>query len=513
VHETRGLGQGSDGSHGTDTSLASRSASGVGWLAAQTWVAKAGGFLTLVVLARLLTPSDFGLVAIATTVLPLIYLLADLGFGTYLMQAKTLDRVTTSTAFWYSSGSGLVLSGVLAAAAPGLETFFGVDGVAAVLWGMTPAILLVTLSAVPVAILRRGMRFRALALQSAVAAITAQLVAIALAFSGAGVWALVAQTIVAQAIILGGALISARWRPALSFRPALFATMTRFGTQVVGVNVVALARQWGENALITNVLGAAALGRLNVAQRLVQTTQEIASSAIAPVSTVVFAQVRDDPERLRRGYLRALGLAYFTITPALTAIVVLAPLLVPLVFGPQWNQSALAAQALALAALFTLGAILDHGLYYGMGRPGAWLVYATVIDALTVAATAIAVWSGIAAVAFGFAIVSAIATVSRWVLVSRAVGASFWRVARPLGSALLLAAVSGAAGWATAWILRDAPAAVAVLAAGVVILVVHVALGRVLMPAAAAETLAQISTRGRPLLARLTSRRRIGGHV
>lgn len=470
-----------------EPSLAARSKAGVGWLAAQTWVAKAGGFLTLVILTRLLTPTDFGLVAIAMTVLPLVYLIADLGFGTYVMQLAELDRVTTSTAFWYSASSGVVLAGGLALCAPLLEGLFGVPGVSMVVLGMTPAILLVAISAVPVALLRRGMRFRALALQSAAAALIAQAVAIGLALAGAGVWALIAQTCVAQAVILVGAWIAARWRPDFTFGRQTFATMVRFGGKVVGVNVVAVVRMWAENAIIANVLGAAALGRLSVAQRLVQTTQEIASSAVSPISTVVFAQVRDDPERLRRGYARALGLAYLTITPAPTAIVVLSPILVPLLFGPQWGESAIASQALALAAIFTLGAVLDHGLFYGLGRPGTWLAYATVIDTITVGATVIAVWSGIVAVAIGFAIVAATATIARWVLVARAIGSSVWTVARPLTSALVLALVSGAAGWGVLVLASGLPAPLVVLAAGLVILSVHVLLAFVLLPASARE--------------------------
>lgn len=487
-----------------EPSLAARSKAGVGWLAAQTWVAKAGGFLTLIVLARLLTPTDFGLVAIAMTILPLVYLIADLGFGTYLMQLAELDRVTTSTAFWYSACSGVALSGLLAVCAPLLEALFGVPGVAMVILGMIPAILLVAVSAVPVALLRRGMRFRALALQSAAAALIAQVIAIGLALAGAGVWALIAQTCVAQAVILIGAWSASRWRPSLAFGRERFATMVRFGGKVVGVNVVALVRMWAENAIIANVLGAAALGRLSIAQRLVQTTQEVATSAISPISTVVFAQVRDDPERLRRGYARALGLAYLVITPALTVIVVLSPVLVPLLFGPQWGESARASQALALAAIFTLGAVMDHGLFYGLGRPGAWLLYALVIDAVTVVATVIAVWSGIVAVAIGFAVVAAVATVARWVLVARAIGSPVRVVARPLLSALVLVAGAGAAGWGMLVVLADVPAPVIVLVVGAVILAVHLLLARVVLPEPLREVFARV--RGKSPLQGATAR-------
>nr|BFF09380.1 hypothetical protein GCM10025699_06830 [Microbacterium flavescens] len=102
----------------TPVSLTTRAASSIGWLTAQTWAAKIGGFATMILLARLLTPADFGLVAVAMSVLPLVYLVADLGFGTFLVQADSLQPIMVRTAFWYSLGSGVVLCAGLILTAP-----------------------------------------------------------------------------------------------------------------------------------------------------------------------------------------------------------------------------------------------------------------------------------------------------------------------------------------------------------------------------------------------------------
>jgi len=475
--------------------LGSRAASGVAWMTAQTWIVKVGGFLTVVILARLLTPTDFGLVAIALTVVPVVYLIADLGFGTYLMQSERLDRVVASTAFWYAALSGLALAGVLVGVSPLLEIVFGVENVGAVIATMSPAVVFVSLAAVPIALLRRGMRFRALSIQAGVAALVGQVVAIVLALLGAGVWALVAQVCVSQGVTLLLAWIVARWLPSRNFSWADFRTMLTFGSKVVGINAIEMARQWGENAIITNVLGAAALGKLSVAQRLVQTSQEVAGAAIAPVSTVVFAQVRDDGERLQRGYDRALGLSYLVIAPALTAILVTAPLLVPLLFGPQWAQSVGPAQALSVAAVFTLGANLDRGLFYGLGRPGTWLVYATVIDALTVAATAILARYGIFAITIGFVGVAAIATIARTLLVARVIGVGPWAIFRRVLGALAAMTASALAGWGVMTLLHGGIAIVAIIAAGIAVLIVHLAVARLVLPRAFHDMIHEVRSR------------------
>ena len=475
--------------------LGSRAASSVAWLTGQTWLVKAGGFVTVIILARLLTPTDFGMVAVAMTVVPVVSLIADLGFGTYLMQTPALTPLAASTAFWYSAASGFVLAGVLVATAPLLEALFGVPGVAAVIAAMSPAVVFASLAAVPIALLRRELRFRALSIQTAVAAITAQVVAIVLALLGAGVWALVVQISVLQGVTLVAAWVAARWRPRFRFALPALRTMMAFGTKVVGVNLIATARQWAENAIISNVLGAGALGQLSISQRLVQTSQEVGGAAIAPVSTVVFAQVREDPARTRRGYDRALGLSYVVIAPSLTFILVTAPVLVPFLFGPQWSASIVAAQALALAAMFTLAATLDHGLCYGLGRPGAWLAYAVGIDALTIGVTALTASHGIDAVALGFVAVAAVATVIRCVMVSKLLGSSVWPIARRILAAFMVMAGSAGAGWGALSLVGAWPPIAALAVAGTVVLAAHLALSSVLMRAAVRDLVREARSR------------------
>lgn len=479
----------------TSAPLGSRAASGVAWLTAQTWVAKAGGFATLMILTRLLDPADFGVIAVAMTVVSLVSLIADLGFGTYLTQVSQLTPRLVSTAFWYSLGSGVVLAGGLALAAPLVETVFGIAGVAGAMVAISPAVLFVAAAAVPIALLRRELRFRVLAVQAVVAAVAAQVVAVVLALGGHGVWALVAQVVVAQGLILGASWATARWRPARTFSGADFRTMLRFGSSVVGINLIAAARLSAENAVIATALGAATLGRLSVAQRLVQTTQEVAGAAIAPVSTVVFAQVRHDPARLRRGYDRALCLAYVVVAPVLTFIAVTAPVLVPVVFGPKWGESAGLASALAVAAVFTVTATLDHGLHLGMGRPGRWLAYAVIVDALTLVTTVVMVPFGVLAVALGFVGVAAAATAVRAVLVSRLLGSSVWSVSRRTLSALLCLAAGAGCGWALLQAVSGWHPVAALGVVGVTVLAVHLAVARVLLPRAVRDLTSEIRSR------------------
>ena len=462
--------------------LGRSAAAGTLWLTGQKWVARLSGLVTIAILTRLISPEDFGVVAAASTITPFVLLLADLGLSTYVVQEKQVDQRLLSTGFWYSVSTAMTLAAVLVVFAPVIASAFHLSEAAPVLRGLSLSVVFVVLGSVPSALLRRGMQFRLLALQGLVSAVVAQVVAIVLAFRGAGAWALVMQLIVAQAVACILAWKAARWRPGFQFSKSHFVAMAKFGNKVVMVDLVATVRAAAEAAIISTVLGSAALGYLSIAQRLVQVTQDLGAAALVPVSTVVFAKVRDSAGRLQSAYLRALRISYSAVSPIMTVVVVGGPLIVPLLFGEGWDQSVPVAQALALAAIIMLGAMLDHGLHYGVGRPGRWLAYAVFIDALTVAVTALAAPKGLTWVAVGFVLVALTATVARWMLVGRLLDIRVRALAGIFLTACVAVAGSAGAGflvrnltdgWAPIWSLA---------AVAVTIGLVHVGIVRVVSP-------------------------------
>jgi O-antigen/teichoic acid export membrane protein len=451
--------------------LGRRAASGFLWLAAHKWVVRVSGFVTLVVLTHQVSPRDFGVVAAAMTVIPMVYLLADLGFSTYLLQTDEVDQEGLSTAFWTCVGAAVVLSAGLVAVAPLLAAAFQTPDLVAVLRVLVLAIIPTVLTGVPLSLLRRDMRFRAVALQAVVAALLGQVVAVVVALRGGGVWALVSQVVVTQWVVAMLAWRRARWLPSLRLSPQRLRHMAAFGVRVSSVDLVATVQIWAESWIVTVALGPSALGLLNIGQRLVLVAQELVAASMVPVSTIVFARVRESADRLRTTYLKGLGVAYAVVSPVMILIVVTAPQLIPLLFGPEWSASVPPAQALAVAGIITLGAMLDHGLFYGLGRPGAWLGYAVVVDAATVATTAIAVRWGLTGVAVGFVIVAFLATVARWILVSRLFGWSVRETSRPFFTVSAVAAVTVVVGIGVAQAVPGRPLVGMVVAAGVTVAV------------------------------------------
>ena len=465
-----------------EPALGEAAATSVVWSVGQKWVMRITGFATVAILTRVLSPEDFGIVTVAMSIIPIIYLLADMGFGTYIMQAKHADETTLSTVFWYSAGAGATLTAALVAVAPVIGDLLDVPKATPVIYGLAPVVIVVTLGSVPNALLRRRMRFRALAVQSVIAGISSQVLAVTLAISGAGVWALVGQTFTYQIVANVFAWGTARWYPVFRFSWTEFRRIIRFGSHVLSVEVVALLRYWAENAIIVTTLGVAGLGYLNIAQRLVQVSQDLTSAAILPVSTVVFAKVRDVGDRLRSGYFKALSFTYAAVIPVILFVAVGAPLLIPLLFGSQWDESIAPAQALAVAGIMTSGAMLDQGLFYGSGRPGRWFLYALIIDGLTVAVTAALVPYGLFATAIGFVGVALVATISRWRIVGRLIELPWWRIAAPFARASLAAVGSAVAGTVAMIGSAGMPSLISLTITGVALLVVYLVITRFVMP-------------------------------
>lgn len=460
--------------------LGRAAASGAAWLTAQKWLVRLSGLATIAVLARMVTPQEFGVVAVASAVIPFVLLLSDLGLSTYLVQADDPDERMLSTGFWFSLVAAIVLGGVLFACVPLVVAALDAPEAGPVLRVLLASVPLVVIAAVPTALLRRRMAFRRLAIQGTAAAALAQVVAVVIALAGGGVWALVAQAITTTVVTTTAAWLAAGWRPTWSFSRREFGTMARFGYKVVGVELVAVLRNWAETAIIAIVLGTAALGYLTIAQRLVQVAQELGGSAVAPVSVVVLARVRDVPERLRQAYRRASSLTYGAVTPVLVFVAVAAPVVIPVMFGAQWDESVPVTRGLAVAGILTIGALLDHGLFYALGRAGKWFVYATITDVITVAATALVVSQGLTAVAWAFVGVAVAATAARWVLVSKEIGTTVGELARSFGSVAVCALVSGGAGLLVL-VLVPGPLVVRAALIGVTVLATHLLLLRVVL--------------------------------
>lgn len=354
--------------------LRARATAGVMWAAAEKWTVRASTLVGFILLGRLLGPTEFGIVALAMVFITVLTVFTDGGLTLYLIQSRTMDRTIASTAFFISGAAGLVLAPALALAAPALARLLDAPTLAQILPALSLSLLIGAFSNVPASLLQREMRFRVLATRQVVATTVSVVVAVVLAVSGAGVWALVAQTLVRSVISFGMLWGSTDFRPAWAFSGPAAREMSAFGSKNIGVELLRRARTEGEVLLIGVLAGTTALGLWTVALRLADVVLDLCTSAFGRVAHPVFARLQDDSPRLGRALSTAMALGALVMVPMLMLLSLVSEAVVPIVFGPQWLPAAGVAAILAIRTLVTGLGDFHRSVLLATGKAGAELV-------------------------------------------------------------------------------------------------------------------------------------------
>ena len=308
-----------------------------------------------IVLARLLTPQEFGSVAAALLVVGLAQLLTQVGVSAALVQRRELTDDDVSAAFAFSVLVALVLAAALAVSAPVLGPLVGLPADSGLLPLLAPTLLLAGVAAVPSGLLQRRLRFRPLAVVDLIAAGPATIgVSVALALAGFGAYALAWASVVAGIVTAVGYLALAR--PALRLIPpatalACLRPMIDFGAGYSLTQVGNWGAQNADNFVVASVLGTAPLGVYSRAYNLLSQPAAVIGGAADKVLFPAMARVRDDGERLRAAYVRSASLIALVAAPASVLLFVLAPEVVRVLLGPQWGAVVPPLQVFALVLL------------------------------------------------------------------------------------------------------------------------------------------------------------------
>ncbi|NOZ95658.1 MAG: oligosaccharide flippase family protein [Acidobacteria bacterium] len=414
------------------------------WNAAGAWVEQLFRFGVLIALARLISASDFGLFALASSVTGILLILAGQGLTTSLVQVPRMRRDHLDTAFWSGLAAAVAASALVLLAAWGIRFLVAQPELPAVLAILALAPPLNLLGHVPLALLRRKLDFRSIAMARIAAQLMAGTVALAMAVAGLGVWSLVARSLVepaASAVVLW---VSTRWRPRFSWRREAYRDLARVGGGITFVQLLRLSRIRLAEMLIGLVLGTRVLGFFSVARRLMESLAGLLRRPVGDVAWAMLARVQEEPERLKRTLVERLGLLSVINLPALGAVLVLAVPLVRVTMGERWLPMASFLRALAVASLFELLEGLTLSALTAVGAIGLRVVLEGVVTGVTLGALWMGLGRGGSAAAWAFACGMGTATVLTQV----------WALRRlPLGAGDVARAMAPGVAGATAPVL------------------------------------------------------------
>jgi O-antigen/teichoic acid export membrane protein len=352
-----------------------------------------------VFLARLLTPSDFGLVAMVTTITGLGQAFADLGLSEATIQCEELSHSQISNLFWVNVAVGLALAAMTVGLAPVLVWFYRQPRLENITFVISLTFLVGGLRVQHDALLKRQMRFLALAIRDITSYLVAVPVAVAMAWRGAGYWSLVALPLIMNSIQMILSWLMVGWIPGLPRRNSRVMSMLVFGGNVAASNVLMNVIRSADNVFIGRYLGAGPLGLYSRAYNLLMLPARQLHIPISSVAIPAFSRIQSDEERFARYYLRTINLMVWISAPIFGFLFVAAKPVVSVVLGHQWIGAVPVFRLLAIAAL----AHVLHGstiwLFVSRGLSGKLLKVTAIISPILIASYLVGLPFGINGVA------------------------------------------------------------------------------------------------------------------
>jgi O-antigen/teichoic acid export membrane protein len=395
----------SDAAELTSPEVSRAAVHGAAWTALQLWGANAGSFVVFVILGRLLTPSDFGVVAAAYTVTLLFRVIVDAGFTRYLVQRRSLPLIYADTAFWISLTVAVVFTGLAYVLAPYFAELFGIPSLTLVIRVMSILFVLTALDATQSGLLDRQMKFKVQAIRHLTATGIAGGVAVALAFAGAGVWALVSQQLVLESVTVVLLWRLSAWRPRFRASVVCLRDLVPFGVRMSTIRLTQFAMTNADNFFVGIVFGKVALGFYVIAYRMFSVLNDLFIMVINRVALSTFSRLQHDRELVNSAFYRASRMGSLLTLPTYVGLALLSRQVIILLFGAKWVPSAPLLSVLMIAA-FAQGQLTLSGSYAtGIGWIRNEFSWTLAIACVQVAAFAVAAHISVFAVAASVGIV------------------------------------------------------------------------------------------------------------
>jgi O-antigen/teichoic acid export membrane protein len=331
-------------------SLGATALKGVGWTTLDKWLGRVIGTLVLAVLARLLKPDDFGLVALAMSFAKFAEVVANQGLGFAIVMRPTATHRDLNSAFWANAACFGVAALVLFGTALVMILFRpSQTELGKVLAGLSLSFVFTSLGRVQASILTRELRFKSLAIRNVLATAAGGVTGVALAYSGAGVMSIVGQQIANSLVGLVTLWLACTWRPTLEFSWEGFKDIYAYGYKIFLDRIVIYARDNIDIFLVGWIAGLAGLGVYSIAMRVVDLLNSLFINSLTAVIYPTFSQAQHDLKRLINVLHKSVRLTALVVIPLYFGVAVLAREAIQIVAGNGWEAAVPMVQILAIA--------------------------------------------------------------------------------------------------------------------------------------------------------------------
>ena len=489
-------------------------ASGFFWVALAQFASRGLGYVTTLILAKLLAPSMFGLIGMAMLAINALALFQDIGFESALIYRRKDVDVASHTAFITVIISSVLITILAVGLAPVIAGFFRQPEVIPLLQVLSLTVLITSFGRVPLVLLSRELDFRRRLFPELTASVVASIAAIILAFRGLGVWSLVWREIIRAVLVTALVWFVSPYRPRWQFSRTTAVELFSYGKHIMSTQGLIFLITNVDNVVVGRILGSAALGIYSFAYNTTNQPATQITGVISQVMFPAFSRMADgDPAQARilraRYYLVIIRYVTWVTAPITAAMIFFAPAFINGLYGEAWAAAIIAIQLLAVYGFIRSIAANMGSVFRALGRP-QWLTYIALWRLVTMIVFLIPVslrWGivGVSALSALVAVVDFV--VSAW-LVDKLIEASWQAYVRMLAPTIAAAAISGAA---ALWLYDRLPfAQVAwnLLSAGIILVILYAVLAWLVDPQFR-EAARSLTGQG----VRLLRRRLVGGQV
>lgn len=353
--------------------LRSRVLSGMYWMGGMRFVGQIISWAITIVVVRLLTPGDYGLLAMATVFMTFLSLVAEAGLGPALVRELEVTEILLRRSFGVIILINSVLFVIQFAAAPLIATFFDENRLVLVLRVLGFQFLIATLSTIPAALLMRSLDFKRQSLINFTGTTTGSLITLAMALSGQGVWALVAGMFATQSIRMVGLNIVAPFWKLPNFSFVGIGNSLLVSSQITAQRGLTFLSSQADVFIAGKFLGKELLGTYSTSLHLASLPVQKISAIVNQVAFPAFAEAQRKPESVPRYLLKVVRVLSFFSFPVLWGISCIAPEIVTVLLGPKWEAARVPLQLLPLVMPIRMLGPVINSAFQGIGRTGAVL--------------------------------------------------------------------------------------------------------------------------------------------
>lgn len=420
-------------------SLKQKTVSGMIWVGIQRFGTVIISFLSNIVLARLLTPADFGYIGMLMVFIAVSTSFVDGGFGSALIQKTNPTQQDYSTVFYWNIFLGVILYVILFNVAPWIADFYHMEILTKILRLEGVILIINAFTIVQFNKLRKTMQFKKITIINVTAALVSVIAAIGYAYRGGGVWALVWQQIILGVVNVLMLFIMVPWKPSLSFSLNSFKSLFKFGSFILLSSLINTIANNISGLIVGRFFSAARMGYLSQAQKLENVASTSIAATVEQVSYPLLVEVKEDYKRMAQ-VLRLFNLMLLSfVMPIMLIILLAAQPIVLFLFGEKWLPSAEILQILSIAGIFICLQGSSYNVIAAIGKSDVLFNWTVIKRGVGIGLIFIGLWSyGFKGVLWGMVASSAFIWFSNCWLVSKHIGYKLTRQILDLSPIVLI---------------------------------------------------------------------------